>query len=123
MFLKAALMAIVVLALYAVWQKFQIQTLTIENINLTTERDAAVASVDTLETTLVVQAEQIARSAVKMREMDAERLLAQKEVQRIRSLFSGHDFARLLAAKPGLIENRMIKATAEVLQELADATK
>lgn len=118
MFLKIALAVIVAMALYGVWMKFEINTLTIANLNLTTERDAAVDSVEALETTITVQAEAIAANAEKMREMDAERLEAQKQVEYMRSLFAGHDFANLLAKKPGLIENRMIKKTAEVLREL-----
>jgi hypothetical protein len=118
MFLKAALAVIVVMALAGVWMKFEINTLTIANINLTTERDAAVESAEALETTITVQAEAIAANAEKMREMDTERLEAQKQVEYMRSLFAGHDFANLLAKKPGLIENRMIKKTAEVLNDL-----
>ena len=120
---KVLIGVILAMAVVGVWGKMKIDALTIENINLTTERDAAVADAEALETTIKVQAEQIAANAEKMREIEAERLEAQKEVQYVRTLFADHDFARLLAAKPGLIENRMIKKTAEVLSELEQATQ
>ena len=120
---KVLIGVILAMAVVGVWGKMQIDALTIDNINLTTERDAAVADAEALETTIKVQAEQIAANAEKMREIEAERLEAQKEVQYVRTLFADHDFARLLAAKPGLIENRMIKKTAEVLSELEAATE
>ena len=123
MITKFLLAVIIVMALGGVWMKFQLDALKIENINLTTERDAAVASVEALETTIQVQAEQMAANAEKMRELDSARLEAQKEVQYVRTLFADHDFARLLAKKPELIERRMIKKTAEVLDELESATQ
>lgn len=114
---------ILAMAVAGVWMKFQIDGLTIANINLTTERDAAVATSEALETTIQVQAEQIAASAEKMRELESERLEAQKQVQYVQTLFADHDFARLLAAKPGLIEKRMVRKTAEVLSELEAVTQ
>ena len=122
MFSKLLLAVIVVMALGGVWMKFQIDALKLENVNLTTERDAAVASVESLETTIQVQAEQMAASQEKMRELETQRLEAQRQVQYVQTLFADHDFARLLAAKPGLIEKRMIAKTAEVLGELEAAT-
>lgn len=120
---KVLIGVILAMAVVGVWGKMQIDALTIDNINLTTERDAAVADAEALETTIKVQAEQIAANAEKMREIESERLEAQQQVQYVRTLFADHDFARLLAAKPGLIENRMIQKTAEVLNELEQATQ
>lgn len=120
---KLLIGVIIAMALAGVWMKFQLDALTIANINLTTERDAAVATAENLETTIQVQAEQIAASAEKMRELDAARVEAQRQVQYVQTLFADHDFARLLAAKPGLIEKRMVAKTAEVLRELEMVTQ
>jgi len=121
MFLKIALAIIVAMALYGVWQKFQIQTLTIENINLTTERDAAVASVDALETRIDFHAAEVQAFQEKIAVIDAERVSAREQVEYMQGIFNGHDFNKLLQAKPGLIEIRMKKATAKVLLELENA--
>ncbi len=42
----------------------------------------------------------------------------QKEVDRYLEIFKKHDFARLSAAKPGLIEKRVNKATADVFDQI-----
>ena len=114
--------AIAILLVYIGWQHIEKQALVIENQNLTKERDAALASSKALETTIEVQATQIAENAEKQRQLEIERLEAMRQVQYVQTLFADHDFARLLAAKPKLIEKRMVAKTAEVLSELEAAT-
>ena len=118
-FLAVVIMA---MAVAMVWQKFQIDSLTIDNLNLTTERDAAVASVVTLTATIDFQAEQVDRFEERIAEMSIQSAQNRKQVEYLRSLFGDHDFTNLVNKKPGLIEKRMQAATAKVLKELADVT-
>ena len=122
MLVKGLLVVVVLMGAFIGWQKLEAQALVIENQNLTKERDAAVNSKKALETTIEVQATQIAENAEQMRELENKRIEAERQVQYVQTLFSDHDFARLLAAKPGLIEKRMINATAAVLGDLEAAT-
>ena len=89
---------------------------------LTAEKAAAEASVATLQETNALQAVQVAAFQAKVAEMDAERARNREDVEYVRNLFNGHDFRKLLAAKPGLIEKRMIDGSALVLKELEDVT-
>jgi hypothetical protein len=59
----------------------------------------------------------------KIAQIEAERLTARKQVEYTRTLFNDHDFAKLMAAKPGLITNRMQKATDEVFADLRAITE
>ena len=45
---------------------------------------------------------------------------AEEEKKRLVKLFSNHDFANLLAKKPGLITKRMIAATEKRFKEIED---
>ena len=57
-----------------------------------------------------------------MVKIEKERDEARVEVDKMRDLFQDHDFAKLITRKPGLIENRMIKKTKEVFDEIEALT-
>jgi len=116
------LVALLAMGGYVWWQETKISALTTETQHLTIERDAARASVATLEATTALQARQVERFRENVAEIDAHRLSERAEVERLKAQFGSHNLSNLLDKKPGLIEKRMIEGTAAILQELEDAT-
>lgn len=101
----------------------EISALTLKNQQLTTELDVSEGNLATAEISNKLQSDQVAAFQQQIIKISAEREESRKQVEYVRNLFMGHDFRRLLEKKPGLIEKRMIKATAKVLKELEEATK
>jgi uncharacterized protein (UPF0335 family) len=63
-------------------------------------------------------ATQVDQFIEKIAVIDAERAAARDQVQAMQALFNGHDFNNLLQKKPGLIQNRMQKATIKLFKEM-----
>ncbi len=103
---------------YIIWQKWQMQILANEVQRITTERDAALVSVNTLEQTLAIQAAQVEAIQQKMAQMGAERAENRAKVAYLKQLFGGHDLQNLMAKKPGIITKRMQNATDKVFTDL-----
>lgn len=101
----------------------EISALTLKNQQLTTELDVSEGNLATAEISNKLQSDQVAAFQQQIIKISAEREESRKQVEYVRNLFMGHDFRRLLEKKPGLIEKRMIKATAKVLKELEEATQ
>ena len=101
----------------------EISSLTLKNQQLTIELDVSEGNLATAEISNKLQSDQVAAFQQQIIKISAEREESRKQVEYVRNLFMGHDFRRLLEKKPGLIEKRMIKATAKVLKELEEATK
>lgn len=123
MIAKFLAVIIVAMALVIVWGKFQIQGLEKELQAAVIKQEAAEATARSLESEKQVVESQLENFQRKVVEIEAEREEARKQVRYMRDIFQDHDFAKLIAAKPGLIENRMVKKTAEVLQELENVTR
>lgn len=90
---------------------------------LTTELEVVEGNLATAETANKLQSDQVEKFQQQIIKISAEREESRKQVEYVRNLFQGHDFRMLLEKKPGLIEKRMIKATAKVLGELEEATQ
>ena len=86
------------------------------------EKEAAQTSLLTAQHEKELADSQLSQFAVKMAKIEQERAEARVEVEKMRDLFQDHDFAKLLSRKPGLIENRMIKKTEEVFNEIEALT-
>jgi len=123
-YVSLALAAVVMWAMFMLWMnEKEISSLTLKNQQLTIELDVSEGNLATAEISNKLQSDQVAAFQQQIIKISAEREESRKQVEYVRNLFMGHDFRRLLEKKPGLIEKRMIKATAKVLQELEDATK
>ncbi len=111
-------------AFFLLWMnEKEIGSLTLKNQQLTTELDVSEGNLATAEISNKLQSDQVAAFQQQIIKISAEREESRKQVEYVRNLFMGHDFRRLLEKKPGLIEKRMIKATAKVLKELEEATQ
>ncbi len=108
---------------YAMWTKIQLQAAESEIQGLSIELGAERANVAQLQDEIDLIAVQVGQFQEKIAQIEAERLSARKQVEYTRSLFNDHDFAKLMAAKPGLITNRMQKATDEVFTDLRAVTE
>lgn len=105
------------------WYKLQLAEAELEVQVLTTERDAALASLRAAEQRLKLQEAQVQEAREKMAELAAEAAQARKQVQYTQRLFNDHDLGDLMAKKPGLITNRMQKASDQVLLDLQSVTE
>jgi len=105
------------------WNKIQLQAAEAEIQALVIEKDAAQASQRAAEEAQAFQAIQVQQFQVKNAELQAAAVAARKQVQYTRDLFNDHDFANLMAKKPGLITIRMQKATDAVFADLRAITK
>lgn len=126
--LKLGLIGMAAMAVLATWLYIQVQAKDLEIAaqaseiqHLTTALEVSEGNLATQESLNAVQLTQIDAFQEKVAQMDAERAEALSKVAYMQGLFNGHDFNKLLQAKPGLIETRMQKATAVVLKELEDA--
>lgn len=104
--------------------------------SLVNERDSLVAQVEAQKLALAVNKSAIASLEAAAQDSEALRIAAEaraetaqaavaaaiSELNATREVFSNHDFANLLQAKPGLVERRMKLATAAVWEELAEAS-
>jgi len=123
-YVSMALGAILMWALFMLWMnEKEISSLTLENQQLSTQLEVSEGNLATAEIANKFQSDQVAAFQQQIIKISAEREESRKQVEYVRNLFQGHDFRMLLEKKPGLIERRMIKATAKVLKELEDATK
>ena len=82
-----------------------------------------------LETEIEKQNESIERyleqqknQQVQLNQLEADKQAAMKDVNRLRKTFAKHDLDRLALAKPGLIQNRINKASARVMATLEEIT-
>lgn len=105
------------------WYKIQALEAQREVQALTIERDAAQASLKAAEQRLELQAAQVREAQAKMAQLAAEAAEARKQVDYTQRLFNDHDLGDLMSKKPGLITNRMQKASDKVLSDLATATE
>jgi len=108
---------------YGMWNKIKLQAAEAEIQVLVIEKDAAQASQRAAEEAQAFQAIQVQQFQVKNAELQAAAVAARKQVQYTRDLFNDHDFANLMAKKPGLITIRMQKATDAVFADLRAITK
>ena len=82
--------------------------LVIENAGLSASRDAFEEQAEALSAAMV--------------DMAAAAAVAEKEVDQLNEKFRKHDLAKLAKAKPGLIERRINRGTANVLGMFVAAT-
>ena len=82
-----------------------------------------------LETEIEKQNESIERyleqqknQQVQLNQLEADKQAAMKDVNRLRKTFANHDLDELALAKPGLIQNRINKASARVMTTLEELT-
>ncbi len=108
---------------YGMWQKIQLQAAESQIQGLSIELSTSVANEATLQEEIDLVAVQVSQFQEKIAQIEAERLTAMKQVEYTRTLFNDHDFAKLMAAKPGLITNRMQTATDEVFTDLRTVTE
>jgi hypothetical protein len=108
---------------FGLWTKIQLQQAEAEIQVLIIEKDAAVASQVAAEEAQAFQAIQVQEFQVRNAQLQADAVASRKQVEYTRDLFNDHDFAKLMAAKPGLITNRMQRATDAVLADLRAVTE
>ena len=82
-----------------------------------------------LETQIQEQNESIERyleqqknQQVQLNQLEADKQAAMKDVNRLRKTFAKHDLDQLALAKPGLLQNKINKASARVMTTLEELT-
>ena len=82
-----------------------------------------------LETEIEKQNESIERyleqqknQQVQLNQLEADKQAAIKDVNRLRKTFANHDLDQLALAKPGLLQNKINKASARVMTTLEELT-
>ena len=102
-------------AWYIDYQADQITTLKGNQIVLETEIQKQNESIDRY-------LEQQKNQQVQLDQLESEKRAAMEDVNRLRKTFAKHDLDKLALAKPGLIENRINKASARVMATLEKIT-
>jgi uncharacterized protein HemX len=108
---------------YGMWQKIQLQAAEAEVQVLALELSTSKANEAQLQEEMDLVAVQVGQFQKKIAQIEAERATARKQVEYTRNLFNDHDFANLMAKKPGLITIRMQKATDAVFADLRAITE
>ncbi|MCP3674510.1 MAG: hypothetical protein GY829_08595 [Gammaproteobacteria bacterium] len=122
MFLKIAGVVILFMAVAIGFLKFQIVELEKALVVAVVKQEAAETNARTAEIAQTLTEVQVKNFTAKIAVIEKERNEAQVQVNKMRNLFQDHDFAKLIAKKPGLIENLMIKKTKEVFDEIEALT-
>ena len=102
-------------AWYIDYQADQITTLKGNQIVLETEIQKQNESIERY-------LEQQKNQQVQLDQLESEKRAAMEDVNRLRKTFAKHDLDKLALAKPGLIENRINKASARVMATLEKIT-
>ena len=102
-------------AWYIDYQADQITTLKGNQIVLETEIQKQNESIERY-------LEQQKNQQVQLDQLETEKRAAMEDVNRLRKTFAKHDLDRLALAKPGLIQNRINKASARVMATLEEIT-
>ncbi len=102
-------------AWYIDYQADQITTLKGNQIVLETEIQKQNESIERY-------LEQQKNQQVQLDQLESEKRAAMEDVNRLRKTFAKHDLDRLALAKPGLIQNRINKASARVMATLEEIT-
>ena len=102
-------------AWYIDYQADQITTLKGNQIVLETEIQKQNESIERF-------LEQQKNQQVQLDQLESEKRAAMQDVNRLRKTFAKHDLDKLALAKPGLIENRINKASARVMATLEEIT-
>ena len=102
-------------AWYIDYQADQITTLKGNQIVLETEIQKQNESIERY-------LEQQKNQQVQLDQLESEKRAALEDVNRLRKTFAKHDLDKLALAKPGLIENRINKASARVMATLEKIT-
>ena len=102
-------------AWYIDYQADQITTLKGNQIVLETEIQKQNESIERY-------LEQQKNQQVQLDQLESEKRAAMEDVNRLRKTFAKHDLDRLALAKPGLIQNRINKASARVMVTLEEIT-
>ena len=102
-------------AWYIDYQADQIITLKGNQIVLETEIQKQNESIERY-------LEQQKNQQVQLDQLESEKRAAMEDVNRLRKTFAKHDLDKLALAKPGLIQNRINKASARVMATLEEIT-
>ena len=102
-------------AWYINYQADQITTLKGNQIVLETEIQKQNESIERY-------LEQQKNQQVQLDQLESEKRAAMEDVNRLRKTFAKHDLDKLALAKPGLIENRINKASSRVMATLEKIT-
>ena len=102
-------------AWYIDYQADQITTLKGNQIVLETEIQKQNESIERF-------LEQQKNQQVQLDQLESEKRAAMEDVNRLRKTFAKHDLDKLALAKPGLIQNRINKASARVMATLEEIT-
>ena len=102
-------------AWYIDYQADQINTLKGNQIVLETEIQKQNESIERY-------LEQQKNQQVQLDQLESEKRAAMEDVNRLRKTFAKHDLDKLALAKPGLIQNRINKASARVMATLEEIT-
>ena len=102
-------------AWYIDYQADQITTLKGNQIVLETEIQKQNESIERY-------LEQQKNQQVQLDQLESEKRAAMEDVNRLRKTFAKHDLDKLALAKPGLIQNRINKASARVIATLEEIT-
>ena len=102
-------------AWYIDYQADQITTLKGNQIVLETEIQKQNESIERY-------LEQQKNQQVQLDQLESEKRAAMEDVNRLRKTFAKHDLDKLALAKPGLIQNRINKASARVMATLEKIT-
>ena len=118
MILKAAGGIIAVLVMALVWSQFKVVGLEKALVVAAVKQEAAETTARTEKISGELMETQLAEFSAKSLILAKERDEARIQVDKMRDIFQDHDFAKLITAKPGLVENLMIKKTKKVFDEI-----
>ena len=102
-------------AWYIDYQADQITTLKGNQIVLETEIQKQNESIERY-------LEQQKNQQVQLDQLESEKRAAMEDVNKLRKTFAKHDLDKLALAKPGLIQNKINKASARVMATLEEIT-
>jgi len=102
-------------AWYIDYQADQITTLKGNQIVIETEIQKQNESIERY-------LEQQKNQQVQLDQLESEKRAAMEDVNRLRKTFAKHDLDKLALAKPGLIQNKINKASARVMATLEEIT-
>lgn len=102
---------------------WQITSLRSDVDRLTVSNSILESNITSLKEQIEFEGVQNIKSSNRLEKVNEQLVNSELKLNYLRGIFNKHDFGNLLAKKPVLITNRMIKATKKVLEDLENASK
>lgn len=115
-FIIAGLVGLAIVTSLGLGYKY-VTNLQEENATLSANNSTLTASNESLKTTLKDTEDKLKKISEQRDQLDSDLQESREKSQRIIKLFADHDFANLVAKKPGLIETRINKGTSKIFKD------